>query len=163
MVDPPQALPGEVVTVTVQVVPDAPLADGRATGAIPRGLRLGSLSGEGVRFEPGEGRWHWALAALEAGAIAQLVARLRIQEDAPDLMVARVDLRAGDLALSEVGLIRRTFPPAEVVIAPEGGELCSADGRVRAIFPAGAVSQTVRLTHRPLSVDLLPASRRGSR
>jgi hypothetical protein len=45
---------------------------------------------------------------------------------------------------------------ADVILPDSGGVLRSADGQVEVRFPAGAVSQEVAVTHRPLApVDLL--------
>ncbi|HOG48213.1 MAG TPA: SpvB/TcaC N-terminal domain-containing protein, partial [Anaerolineae bacterium] len=52
-------------------------------------------------------------------------------------------------------------PPVETRITPEGGELRSADGRVRVTFPKGAVQRPVRVQHKPRAAGRLAPGQAG--
>jgi len=56
------------------------------------------------------------------------------------------------LVISATPTLTETLPDG-IVTPGEGGELHSADGRVHVIFPAGAVTQTVRVEHLPLQIE----------
>ena len=161
-IEPAEAQPGDLVTVTVRLRPEGDLPAPRLVGLIAAGTAFEPSEGDGSRVEAG--RVEWPLVALQRGRERELRFRLRMREDAPDLLVQRLQLWADGFegpAHGEV-VIKRSFPAAETRITPdEGGELRSADGRVRVVFPAGAVTTTVRVEHRPARVDRLPAGSGG--
>lgn len=161
--DPTQAWPGELVTFTVRVHAEADLSEGLLSAALPAGLAFEAVQGEGAYYVAEQRTVYWPLPQVRMGSTLELRFQVRITEDAPDLMVQRVELRAPGFSSAAVGqtVVKRLFPPTEAVITPAGGELRSADGRVQVCFPAGAVSQSVRIQHIPRQVDRLPARRAG--
>jgi len=159
------ARPGELVTLTVQIeVEEDSLADVELKAPLVSGLIFEASLGDGSEYLPEERavRWQWPQAAR--GETRELQFQVRMGKDARDLMTQRIELRATGYAgpaVAEV-VVKRLFPAAESRITPEeGGEVRSADGRVRVIFPAGAVTQPLRVEHRPVDVGLMPARQAG--
>ncbi|MBC7260380.1 MAG: hypothetical protein H5T63_00075, partial [Chloroflexi bacterium] len=156
--DPPQALPGEGVTLTVRVHAKSELLEGMLKVALPPGLAFQGAQEEKARYEAEQHAVYCPLPVIRAG-ITELRLLLRMEDKAPDLAMIQVELGAAGLSAVAVGqeVVKHLFPPTEAVITPsEGGELRSADGRVQVIFPAGVVAQSVRVQHRPIQVDVLP-------
>lgn len=163
-VEPPEAKPGDVVTVFVRIKAEEALPEATLAATLGPGLGFEGVEGEGARFEAAERRLQWGLGPVGRGEKACRL-RLRVQDDARDVTRQEFALQGapeqGTLAVAQVA-IRRTFPPAQTRVTPEeGGELRSADGRVRVVFPKGAVERPVRVEHRPKRADAMLPGQAG--
>ena len=140
-VDPAQAWPGEPVTITIHIHAEASLAKAALSAVLPGGLELAQDPPAGAEYNASTRTLLWPLPSIPAGETA-LSLELRMGADARDLTVLAAELRASGFAGAAAGqvMVKRLFPPSEVIITPEeGGELRSTDGRVQVTFPAGAL------------------------
>ena len=160
--EPAQAQVGERVTVVVRVNAEGDLDEAALAARLPRGLDFDAADGPGAVYAPAERRLHWAVGRVPRGQ-ATFRFHVRLADDAPDLAVLRLEVGAQgcDGAATGEAVIKRTFPPSDARIGPEGGELRSADGRVHLIFPPGAVDEPLRVSHQPRQVDRLQVNRAG--
>ena len=141
--EPAEAKPGDLITVTVRIEAKRDVPEPRLTGLLPQGLDFEAAPGDEAAPTLGEGKVDWALGGSQRAGERAFRFHLRLREDAPDLMKQRVQLWAAGYEGAAEGevIIKRLFPLAETRITPEeGGELRSADGRVRVIFPAGTTA-----------------------
>jgi hypothetical protein len=133
--------------VHVLVILSLLLSLGGASTQAPRSLAVGS---EETHAEP-----------------SPTVEATQLSEEPGPTQTATVEARPSPTATpAATATLEPTATPSpdsdEVRVTPEeGGELRSADGRVRLIIPEGAVTQAVRITHRPRRAEPLPPRQAG--
>lgn len=163
-VTPDQVPVGSELTLILVVSSSTAIRDASIQVLLPVGVDFQSASGScAAELSRGAKVVTWS-AELLPGGRSECLLNLLMGEEGRDLSFFEAELRAGDSDSVVTGrtTIRRTFPPTETIITPQGGGvLRSADGRVQVTFPAGAVQETLHLQHQPVAVDVVPVRRTG--
>jgi uncharacterized repeat protein (TIGR01451 family) len=154
-VTPDTASPGDVVTYTLVVSNGgpSPAQDLLLRDDLPQGLHYLDGSAPGADYDRRDQTLTWHLSVLDAGqeVVVSLAARVT---GPPDRLVTNVAaLAAGDDTepLTATATLQIQKPPAlgQARISPQrGGQLVSANGRVRVHFPPGAVRKSALATVR---------------
>ena len=153
--------PGAVVTYTLVMTSSERVQDGVLTDRLTGGLEL--VQADGATYDASARELRWEGLGLAAGAVLTRSLRARLAAS-----ILRTSTRTeiensasftseslGQTAVATATLFVGTGTTG--VLTPQGGELTSADGRVRVVAPPGAVAETsvVTLTTYP-GTELAP-------
>jgi RHS repeat-associated protein/uncharacterized repeat protein (TIGR01451 family) len=161
VVAPEVAAPGEVVTFTLIVNNDGPVvAQGLvASDSLPKGLDYVVGSSSEAEYDPPTGTLVWQMPDLEAGETRSLPFAVRVTAPPAGEVSNTATLTGPGLSVPLTATIPVFVGEPNLVLPETGGTIHSTDGRVKVVFPPGAVSTLTEVSQRPLAPLDLPPDR----